>query len=132
MAHINGLTVIHTTADTANADSDSGFELQVVTSHAQVVLPFLDLDHDERERKRTDQYDFSLEQSVDVDDDEFEVRMRILGDDGWLPSSIFVIGHRPNGKTRLLGSHPTWNKGFFDSGADPAGQATHVVSGGLI
>ena len=131
MAHIKGLTVIHTTADAANAGSDSGFQLEVVTSHELVVLPFLDLEHDERERGRTDQYDFSLEQSVDVDDDEFEVKMKILGDDGWLPSSIFVIGCRPNAKTRLLGSHPTWTSGFFDSGADPAGPAEHVVSGGL-
>ena len=129
MAHIDGLTIVHTTAVAANADSDSGFQLEVVTSHALVVLPFPELDHDERERKRTDQYDFSLEQSVDVDDDEFEVKMKILGDDGWLPSSVFVIGHRTNGKTRLLGSHPTWDKGFFDSGNDPAGSATHVISG---
>jgi hypothetical protein len=130
MAQINGLTIIHTTANVVDAGCDSRFQLQVVTPGGDVVRDFPSLPHDERERGRTDQYFFNLSGAgVDSDTPVFQVRMMILDHDGWLPSSIFVIGHRPGGGTVLLGSHPTWKKGSFDSGNNAGGPAQHVISG---
>ena len=129
MARISGLTIIHTTAYD-DADTDADFQLQVARPGGDLLLTFPDLPHDEREGGRTDQYFFDLSgEIVDSDAPGFQVIMRILSSDGWLPSSIFVIGHTPDGGNVVLGSHPTWTEGWFDSGDDPAGPAEHAISG---
>jgi hypothetical protein len=130
MARISGLTIIHTTAYDDDADTDADFQLQVARPGGDLLLTFPDLPHDEREGGRTDQYFFDLSgENVDSDAPGFQVIMRILSSDGWLPSSIFVIGHTPDGGNVVLGSHPTWTEGWFDSGDDPAGPAEHAISG---
>jgi hypothetical protein len=130
MPPIIGLTVINTTADEDDADTDADFQLQIARLGQDLVLTEPDLPHDERERGRTDQYFYDLSgQGVDSDAPGFQITMRILSSDGWLPSSIFVIGHTPNAGNVVLGSHPTWTDGWFDSGDDPAGPVEHVISG---
>jgi hypothetical protein len=130
MPLITGLTVINTTADEDDADTDADFQLQIARLGQDLVLNEPDLPHDERERGRTDQYFYDLSgQGVNSDAAGFQVTMRILSSDGWLPSSIFVVGHTPNAGSVVLGSHPTWTDGWFDSGDDPAGPAEHVISG---
>jgi hypothetical protein len=138
MPRINGLTVIHTTADEENAGSDADFQLQVVLPGEDLLLPFENLpNHDDRERGNTEQYDFDLS-GADVDSDAqgFQVIMRIVepnADDGWLPSSILVIGHTANGVDVVLGSHPDWRAEhptdpWFDlGGADAA--VEQVIAG---
>lgn len=130
MARIIGMTIIQTTADQDDAGTDGGFQLQIAGPGGDVLRTFPDLPHDERERGRTDQYFFDLSgENVDSNGPGFQVIMRTLSDDGWLPASIFVIGHTPDGQSVVVGSHPTWNDGWFDSGSDAAGPEQHVVSG---
>ena len=130
MTQINGLTIIQTTADKEDAETDADFQLQVTRPGGDLLVTFPDLPHDERERGRTDQYFFDLTgKNVNTSVDNFQVIMRILSDDGWLPSSIFVLGHPLAGQTFVLGSHPTWTDGSFDSGAGAGGPAEHVISG---
>ena len=130
MAQINGLTIIQTTADESDAGTDGSFQLQVGKPGADVVRSFPDLPYDERERGRTDRYFFDLSgEDVDSDAPDFEIGIRTLSNDGWLPSSIFVIGHTSDSRSVVLGSHPTWTDGWFDSGSDAAGPPYHVVSG---
>ena len=129
MAQINGLTIIQTTADVEDAETDGGFQLQIARPGGDLLRTFPDLPYDERERGRTDQYFFDLSgENVNSDAPGFQVIMRTLSDDGWLPSSIFVIGHTPGGGSIVLGSHPTWTGGSFDITSNPD-TAAHVVSG---
>jgi len=130
MPRITGLTVINTTADEDDAETDADFQLQIARPGGDLLFTEPDLPHDERERGRTDQYFYDLSgENVDSDAPGFQIIMRILSSDGWLPSSIFVIGHTPSAGNVVLGSHPTWTDGWFDSGDDAAGPAEHVISG---
>jgi hypothetical protein len=134
MPQLNRIFVIHTTADEEDADSDADFQLQIARSVPPDVLrTFEDLDHDDRERGRTDQYEFDVSgDNVNTDDPALAkgggIIMRMINsDDGWLPKSIFVLGETIDGKTVVLGSHPQWDGGFFDTGHDPD-ISSHVIS----
>jgi hypothetical protein len=104
MARINGLTIIQTTADETDAGTDGGFQLQIARPGGDVLRTFPDLPYDERERGRTDQYFFDLSgENVDSNAPGFQVIMRTLSADGWLPSSIFRYRTLPGWRDRRPG-----------------------------
>jgi hypothetical protein len=130
MAELRTIWVIHTTSTRSNADTENEFELEVRTSPfpapngTWAARRFPPLPTDERESGTTDQYEFDLRgegvnmELVQGDD----LSIRILGDDAWLPSSIWVIGQDATPTTRLLAAHPLWPtsiaQGWFSR--DPA------------
>jgi hypothetical protein len=91
------------------------FELRIadpLNPNRVVVRPFLDLPAvpDEKERGRTEQHRFDF-QGTNLDMSLVEGRnifISILGDDAWLPSSIWAIGEDVNGTIRLLAARPRW------------------------
>jgi hypothetical protein len=130
MPQLNKITVIHTTANENDADTDADFQLQIAKPGGDVLRTFPGLPHDEREKGRTDQYEFDVSgDNVNSDDPSFALVMRIINsDDGWLPKSIFAFGETTDGNTVVLGSHPQWDGGWFDRGDDAAGPEEHVIS----
>ncbi len=55
--------------------------------------------------------------------------MRIINsEDGWLPKTMWVIGETTENKFVLLGAHPEWQKGWFDSGSGAAGPDNHEIN----
>lgn len=129
MATLKFLTVIHTTSRTADADTEDGFKLRIlgaINPDATVaVLTFPDLPHDERERGRTDEYKFDVE---DLDLDMFGLNERnfeliALGDDAWLPATMWVIGQDIRGTRELLASVPIWPTNAWLSTDDSEGEA---------
>jgi hypothetical protein len=146
MPVITGLTVVVTTSTRDNADCDGSFQLQVVKTGGDELFDFgaaiqAQHAHDQLERGRTDQYFFDLTNlpmgPVDTDDANFQVILRALGTDFWLPSSIFVLGHGAGGGV-LVGFHPAWleDGGWFSTAAsetsDPPGAKQQVISGTTI
>ena len=113
MARLDFLWVIHTTSTAANAGTDDGFDLQILSVLQGTLvaqLPFPDLPHDERERDRTDEYKFDV-RDLDLDmfglnEDNFCIRIR--GDDMWLPHTIWIMGQDAEGRRELLAGWPDW------------------------
>ena len=143
MPVITGLTVVVTTSTVQNADCDGRFQLQVAKAGSDELLDFKSQhSHDQLERGRTDQYFFDLTGlsmgAVDTGDAGFQVLMRALDSDFWLPSSIFVLGHAEGGALGggvLVGFYPQWAEagGWFSRDASetstPPGAPQHVISG---
>ena len=108
------LTVIHTTSKKTDADTEESFRLDIhrFPTGLPGTLFFQNLPHDERERGRTDQYDFDVRHLGILDIDELKkpnvISMTILGDNAWLPSSFYVIGHPQSGGAELLIGYPFW------------------------
>ena len=129
MARLSFLWVIVTTANAENADTDSRFQLNVRVPNVPGIAtwirqPFPDIPSpDERERNATDQYRFDYRSRSPAIDMTFldgsEIEIEILGDDAWLPSSIWVIGEDVNGDRRLIAGRPTWptsvDNGWFST-----------------
>jgi hypothetical protein len=100
MARLRRLWVIHTTANVANADTENRFDLVIDHSfpnpNFEARLHFPDLpnpDERARERARTDEYPFDVESlaisaSLLSGDD---LRIEILGNDAWLPSTLWSL-----------------------------------------
>jgi hypothetical protein len=130
MPLLSTIRVIHTTSNVDDAGTDADFQLQVERNGGDVLREFPDLPHDERERGRTDHYEFDVSgEGVNSDDPSFAITMRMISsEDGWLPQSIFVSGDTFDGNTVLLGSHPQWDRGWFDKGDDPAGPVEHRIT----
>lgn len=70
--------------------------------------------------------------AVDSSGPGFNLIMTIKSADGWLPLSIYVLGQTEEGDLELLGDHPFWDQedGWFDSGVDAEGDASHEITGG--
>jgi hypothetical protein len=132
MVRLKRIFVIHTTATDEDAESDAGFQIQVVAEAGDFIRPFPDLPHDDRERGRTDQHEFVIPNSVVVDtlDPNFEIRMRMTtSNDGWHPSSIWVLGATMENQIILLGAYPEWGERRFDRpGNPPDTLEEHVIS----
>lgn len=115
MAKIRTLWVIVTTADVPDADTEDKFDLVIsgFAPNPQSVkrFPFPNLPNpDERERARTDEYRFdvrSLDSEIDLLDGG-NIAIEILGNDAWLPSTIWVIGEDASANRRLLAGIPRW------------------------
>ena len=125
MAKLRTLWVLHTTSTKADADTENGFRLVIYSTinpnAILAVLPFPDLPHDERERGRTDEYRFDV-RKLDVDmfgfnEDNFCIQ--ILGNDMWLPRTVWVIGQDATGVRQLLASVPKWPDDLWFS-TDPS------------
>jgi hypothetical protein len=140
MARIIAIYVIHRTSLAADAGTDADFQLHITRSSParDVLLPFPEkVGVDERVRGQTDIYYFDVANAnIDSTEPGFSIIMRMTNtNDGWLPSSIFVIGVSPTRvrggiKDVLLGSHPEWPRTkWFDRGRDAVGPAEHVISG---
>jgi hypothetical protein len=133
MATLRYVWVIHTTSTAANAGTDEGFELIIRSQvNPQAIVGtrrYPDLPHDERERGRTDQYRFDVRDlGVDMfglNEDNFCIR--ILGDDAWLPASIWIIGQDVQGARRLLAGVPTWPDDLWFSTDASEGEATRCL-----
>jgi hypothetical protein len=123
--------VIHKTANKEDANSDANFQLQLARPGGDVILSFPDQPQDERERGSTDLYEFDLsnEPQVNTDDPGFDVSMINQSDDGWLPQSIFVLAETTEGKTIVLGAHPTWGNTWFDTDGSPNSGPKHSIGG---
>jgi len=114
MARLRRLWVIHTTADVANADTEDLFDLVIdhfPNPEFVRLRHFPDLPNpDERERARTDEYSFDIE-SLDIDSSELHANnlsIEILGNDAWLPSTLWVIGEDVHGTNHLIAGFPSW------------------------
>ena len=140
MAELRNLWIIVTTSMQQDADTDDGFALDLRVSPfpapngTSVRIPFPDLpSSDERERGATDQYLFKPRHSSPINMDFVDgddISITILGDDAWLPSSIWAIGEDANGTRRLIAGEPDWptsvSRGWFST--DPAeGRATRSL-----
>lgn len=133
MTALRYLWVIHTTSADENAGTDEGFQLRILSQinpNAVVAeFEFPDLQHDERERGRTDEYRFDVSEleidMVGLDEDNFCVE--ILGDDAWLPHSIWIIGQDVEGTRQLLASVPEWPKDLLFSTDEAEGEASHCL-----
>ena len=126
MARLRFLWVIHTTADVDNADTDVAFDLVLydVGQRKLGTFRFPDLPNpDEKERARTDEYKFDVSNlNVDMSDVKDNLlEIEILGDDSWLPSSIWVIGEDVEGHRALLVDLPNWLKSLWWSTDDSVG-----------
>jgi hypothetical protein len=114
MAKLETIWVIHTTSTAKDADTDDKFEVWLPAGGKKGDSPgeFLrtpNLPHDERERGRTDQYEFDVRKlGIDHTEARGNVRLATLGSDGWLPSSIWVIGRTVDGKHHILAARPRW------------------------
>ncbi|BCW67339.1 hypothetical protein NicSoilB4_21020 [Arthrobacter sp. NicSoilB4] len=123
MAMLKTLWIIHTTAietpavtrpgfptipgTGANAGTDDKFDL--LLNNRRFRFPDLP-DPDEREPGKTEEYEFDV-QSARVDMDNVSGRyivIEILGNDAWLPSSIWAIGEDVNGDSKVLAHVPKW------------------------
>lgn len=133
MAMLRTLWVLHTTSTKDDAGTDEGFELVI---HSQInpnaivgTLRFPDLPPDERERGRTDEYRFDASdlgvEMFGLDEDNFCIQ--ILGEDAWLPGSIWVIGQDVEGRRELLASVPSWPEDLWFSEDESEGEATRCL-----
>lgn len=166
MPKLNTIVVGHTTANVDQANSTADFTLEIVKKSGRPIKkefrknlvkhsPQNDQEEEqendqeeeqqeeqrEREKRQLDLYRFDVSRdNVNSDDPGFRIRMRINSTDGWLPQSIFVLGHTETGGIVLLGYHPQWgsdtsqspretSKWFDKEGAAPiAGPEAHVIS----
>jgi hypothetical protein len=133
MATLQTLWVIHTTSNVADSDTDEGFELVIrgtINPGAIAArIRFPNLPHDERERGRTDEYRFQL-LKFDINMfglSESEFCIRILGDDAWLPASIWIIGQDIVGRRELLASIPNWPADLKFSTDESEGKAMRCL-----
>src|SRR5262245_24524472 len=94
MTYISNVWVIHTTAGNKDAETDADFELIVKGPGGYLArADFEDLPTDEREKGTTDMYRFIFDEPFDWDPARWTVSMRMTSTkDGWLPSTIFVLG----------------------------------------
>ena len=111
--------IIHTTSQIQNADTEDKFRLDIahptIPQELLLSLPFPDLPSpDERERGVTEQYKFDLtvaEGSINTDLAASDIRITILGNDAWLPDSVWAIGEDVHGIRGLLAGVPNWPTG---------------------
>lgn len=137
---LSKIIVIHTTSKKDRAHTDSHFKIHAKANsdNRDFSADFPELDHNEREANRTDQYEFDVSKRGITTDTKIWMEMDEGYDDGWLPSSIYVLGivdlqgqDPPDGHPiRVLGAHPQWNK-WFDRGASPKAGSNYeyVISG---
>jgi hypothetical protein len=130
MPKLKTVLVIHTTSDDDDrAGSAADFSLEISRPGADVTLPF-EKKPGQRQRGKLDVYRFDVsQQNVDSDAPGFSLIMTIRSDDGWLPKSIFVLGHTVHDELTLLGDHPFWDR-WFDRGpdAEEGSQPAHEIS----
>jgi hypothetical protein len=133
MANIQRLWVIVTTANVADADTENKFDLVIKAApnpNFEARFHFPDLPNpDERERARTDEYPFevgTLNVSMDLVNGN-TIAMEILGNDAWLPSSIWVIGEDVDGTRKLLVGIPRWPANRWWSTDTSEGQPSRLL-----
>lgn len=123
MALLRFLWVLHTTSTKSNSDTEDGFELVIyspINPSAEVGrIRFPDLPHDEREQGRTDEYRFDM-RAHGIEVDMFgladgTLALRTLGEDAWLPATLWIIGQDVRGVRELLVSHPSWPEDLWFS-----------------
>ena len=125
MPYISDVFVIHTTSGRGDAETDAGFELIVRgPGNYEARAAFEDLKHDEREQGRTDEYRFIFDTPFNWEPDRWTVSMRMTSTkDGWLPSTIFVLGKVASDNPAewvVMGAHRPWpNDKWFDRGPPP-------------
>lgn len=111
------LTLTHTTSKEEYADTDSGFKLYVsdqLTPQTSILLK--NLPYDERERGMTDQYLLNVSEYGDFNLNTLKLGLGILGEDAWLPKSLFVTARTQDGQVHDVVSVPNWSsKKWFDS-----------------
>lgn len=136
---LDTIIVVHTTKNVPDAGTNADFALEIervsgVDGRGQllvdrITLPFPDLPHDERERGRTDSYEFEVSGRGLGRDRPADIYMHMLNtEDGWLPESLFLIGIGSGFGHAVLGSHPSWNDGWFDRN-DPDALSRHRIGG---
>jgi hypothetical protein len=91
---IRRLLMLMTTANRADAGTNSGIELQVFSDGALVVdFDVPDTPHEEQERGQANFYFVPVAVPFAQDSlDNTSIRLRIKGDDAWLPGSFFLFG----------------------------------------
>ncbi len=132
MAKLKRISVLHTTSKEDNAGTDAGFLLIVKSGASEVAKDFPDLSGDDRKKGQHDEYEIDVAGDNLDSDDIDEIKMRIApglqSSDGWLPESIWVLGETESNAWVVLGAHPKWNGGWFDSGDNAAGPNEHRLS----
>ncbi|MDA2895512.1 hypothetical protein PDG61_31730 [Mycolicibacterium sp. BiH015] len=124
---------MHTTRNVADAGTDAAFHLYLTWvddgGRVSLTLPFPDLAHNERERGRTDYYRFNVSgKGVDTSR-SLQIYMTMLNSvDGWLPSSLFVIGRTTAGQFLVLGAHPNWPSDTWFDTNEPNSEAGHLIA----
>jgi hypothetical protein len=132
MPRLKKLLVIHTTSKHQDAASDASFTLEIGMAGNDVTVDF-PTNPNQRRRGKLDIYPIDVsDQNVDSDSPGFNLVMTIGSSDGWLPVSMFVLGLTTDDELWLLGNHPAWDQGWFDTGDDPAGPPAHEISGEQI
>lgn len=101
---------IHEPNRNPNADSDGSFNLVYVSKNGKrQEFRFPNQPYDQWETARTDFYTFLLTNGGDeleeIEDKQFKIVA--LGDDAWLPESIFILG-RSKGGFRVLVAREQW------------------------
>jgi hypothetical protein len=132
MPKLKTIVVIHTTSTKENANSAADFSLEIGRPGQDVTVPF-PRNPNQRQRGKLDVYQIDVSQhDVDSTGPGFSLIMTIRSDDGWLPLSIYVLGHTEAGDLELLGDHAFWDQedGWFDSGAAAEGRPSHEITGG--
>jgi hypothetical protein len=131
MPKLKSILVVHTTSTEDKANSAADFSLEISRPGPDVTLPF-PKNPGQRQQGKLDVYQFNVAQhNVDSDAAGLSLIMTIKSSDGWLPTSIVVLGQTEDGELTLLGNHPFWDR-WFDSGADAVDNPSHEISGGDI
>jgi len=125
---------VHTTSRKEDAGTDEGFNLIIRSVlHPEIVVGtkrFPDLPHDERESGRTDEYEFDVEGlGIDMSGvNHGNICIEILGDDAWLPRSIWVMGEDVEGTRQLLVGLPRWPDDLWFSTDRDEGERSRVMT----
>ena len=124
------ILVVHTTANAENANSAADFSLEISRPGPDVTIPF-PKNQNQRQQGKLDVYPFNVSQhNVDSDAPGLSLIMTIKSEDGWLPSSIVVLGQAEDDSLTILGNHPFWDGQWFDRGVGSVGEPAHEISGG--
>jgi hypothetical protein len=138
MPKLKNLLIIHTTSNAQDAASGADFKLEISGADDDVTINF-PRNQNQRKQGKLDTYSLDVSQhNVNSDTAGFALIMSIKpstsspNTDGWLPSSIVVLGQQSeDGALTLLGNYPFWSD-WFDAGVNPAGDRAHEISGGEL
>jgi hypothetical protein len=132
MPKLKTIIVIHTTSKEAHADSSADFWLEIGGPGDDVTVPF-PKNPNQRQPGKLDIYQIDVSnRNVNSDAAGFSLIMTMKSRDGWLPTAISVLGRTADDELWLLGNHPFWDQGWFDSGDDSVGEPSHEISGETI
>jgi hypothetical protein len=123
---IRRLLLLVRTADAGDAGTDSLVQLQIKANGNLLFSEVItDTPQDDMERGKSNWYEFQVPSPfarADISGPGGGITLTILGDDAWLPASLFLFGlDTASGRpTRLvpLASEPVWGKGWLSTDKD--------------